>query len=1021
MAQTIIDLDFLNGTNGFIVEGASFGDSLGSAVSIFGDFNGDGLDDLAVSAPGGDPDSRSGAGEVYIIFGNNGEKFIDLGDLDGASFVRLDGINASDAIGETANSIGPGGDFNGDGIDDFIFGSISADPGGLGNAGEAYVIFGADPPGLAALSAGGIGFDLNEADGSEGFALPGFDPGDGVSESVGSAGDINGDGIDDIIVGVRSTSPGGRSIAGEAFVIFGSDEPTNPIRFADFDLQSLNGLNGFRLFGGDPNSDLSNATQNHVAGRAVGSAGDFNGDGFGDLLVGAPGYGIGDGATFLIFGKADGFQATQDLIGVDGTDGIKFTGNLKDNIGSHVAAAGDINGDGFDDFVTTAPAANLQGRSSAGSNYVIFGHENFVGATVDIDNLDATQGFRIDGAQAQIFQTGVISGGGDFNGDGFDDLIIGGKSSFYDGLRTGDATVVFGAANAPANAVLDLANLDASEGIIFGGVAQNDYTGTSVSISGDINGDGLADVAIGAPRADNQFAAYNSGSAYVVFGLDPTGGLTKGSNTADDITGDGFADAILGAGGDDILRGGGGDDVLNGGDGDDMGLGHDGSDQIFGKDGDDILPGFAGDDRLSGGDGADLLMTDDGEDTVFGGAGDDRIVITTANLSAGDRIDGGGGSDRLELSGGGIADLTTLTVFQSVEIIQLDDVGTVLTGGAGGEAIAGGAAADTLNGGGGDDALQGGLGLDTLAGGLGDDSYFLIALGDENDLISESAGEGIDTVTTIFDFDLPDNFENLILGNTAGPNEGNGNAADNVITGSLFIDLIRGRDGDDELIGGDGVDTLLGQNGVDLLTGGDGNDLYTVDNSSDVVTEQAGEGGLDRVNALADFVNPLEVEFLVGKFAAVGLTLTGNDQVNRITGANKINSPDAISGEGGNDKLVGLVGNDVINGGAGNDRIFGNSGADVIDGGLGNDVVSGQQGADQFVVGLAEGRDTVTDFDIAVDQVNLAAHGFADFAAVLAATTDINGTATIALGGANLVRLQGVVEADLAADDFILI
>jgi Ca2+-binding RTX toxin-like protein len=548
MAQTTIDLDLLNGTNGFIVEGASFGDSLGSAVAIFGDFNGHGLDDLAVSAPGGDPDSHNGAGEVYIIFGNNDEKFIDLGDLDGASFVRLDGINACDAIGETANSIGPGGDFNGNGIDD-------------------------------------------------------------------------------IIVGVRSTSPGGRSIAGEAFVIFGSDEPTNPIRFADFDLRSLNGLNGFRLFGGDPNSGLSNATQNHVAGRAVGSAGDFNGDGFGDVLVGAPGYGIGDGATFLIFGKANGFQATQDLIGVDGTDGIKFTGNLKDNIESRVAAAGDINGDGFDDFVTKAPAANLQGRSSAGSNYVIFGHENFVGAAVDIDNLDATQGFRIDGAQAQIFQTGVISGGGDFNGDGFDDLII----------------------------------------------------------------------------------------------------------------------------------------------------------------------------------------------------------------------------------------------------------------------------------------------------------------------------------------------------------------------------------------------------------GGGGNDLYTVDNSSDVVTEKAGEGGSDRVNALADFVNPLEVEFLVGKFAAVGLTLTGNDQVNRITGANKINSPDAISGEGGNDKLVGLVGNVVINGGAGNDQIFGNSGADVIDGGLGNDVVSGQEGADQFGVGLAEARDTVTDFDITVDQMNLAAHGFADFAAILAATTDINGTATIALGGANLVRLQGVVEADLAADDFILI
>lgn len=1036
MALTIIDLDLLNGLDGFVVEGATAGDNTGAAVSIFGDFNGDGIDDLAVSAPEGDPDGRSGAGEVYIIFGNNGEAIIDLGDLDGATFVRLDGVGGSDSIGETANSIGPGGDFNGDGRDDFIFGSISADPGGLGSAGEAYVIFGADAAGLAALSAGGIGFDLNEADGTEGFALPGFDPGDSVSESVGSAGDINGDGIDDIIIGVRNTSPGGRSNAGEAFVVFG----TNAARPAEFDLESLNGANGFRLFGGDPNSGLNNVSQNHTAGRAVGSAGDFNGDGFDDLLVGAPGYGLGDGATFLLFGKATEFQATQDLIGVDGTDGIKFTGNLRDNIGTHVAAAGDINGDGFDDFVMTAPAANLQGRNSAGSNYVIFGHENFVGATVDIDALDATQGFRLDGAQAQIFRTAVVSGGGDFNGDGFDDLIIGGKSSFYDGERTGDATVVFGAAEAPANAVFDLATLDASEGIIFGGLNRDDYTGTSVSISGDVNGDGLADVAIGAPRAVNQFGAFVAGNAFVVFGSDPNGNLTaQGDNGANDITGGGLADGILGAGGDDILRGGGGDDTLNGGDGDDMGLGHDGADRIFGKAGDDILRGFAGDDRLSGGDGADLLMTDDGEDTVFGGAGDDRIVITTGNLSAGDRIDGGGGSDRLELSGGGVADLSALTLFQSVEVITLDGLGTVLTGGAGGEAITGGAAADTLNGGDGDDTLQGGLGLDTLAGGLGDDSYLLIAAGDENDLISENAGEGVDTVTTVFDFDLPDNFENLILGRTTGPNEGNGNAENNVITGSLLNDLIRGRDGDDELIGGDGVDILLGQNGADTLTGGDGadtlnggagidvmtggagNDLYTVDDSSDVVTELAGEGGSDRVNALADFVNPLEVEFLVGKFAAVGLTLTGNSQVNRITGANKINSPDAISGEGGNDKLVGLVGDDVINGGAGNDRIFGNSGADVIDGGVGNDVLSGQQGADQFVISVQSGRDTITDFNTAEDQVNLAAHGFADFAAVQAATTDINGAATIALGGLDLVRLSGVLEAQLSADDFILI
>lgn len=1033
MAQNTFDLTTLNGTNGFIVEGATAGDDLGTAVSIFGDFNGDGLDDLVVSAPDGDPDNRSGAGEVYVVFGGGVDAIVDLGNLDGATFVRLDDVAALDYAGRELTSLNAGGDFNGDGLDDLILGSITTDPNGVGAAGEAYVVFGASGAGLAALSAGGIGFDLNELDGSEGFALPGFDTNDGVSQSVSSAGDVNGDGIDDMIISVRNTSPEGRGNACEAFVVFGSTD-AQP---AKIDLQALDGGDGFRLFGGS--SAVSPTSQEDLPGRAVSSGGDFNGDGFADLLVGAPGYSLGDGIGYIVFGKASGFQATQNLGELDGTDGIRFTADNRDNISRTINSVGDVNGDGFDDVIVSAPISNFQGRLNQGAHYVLFGHEDFVGASVDLDLLDASQGFRIDGAQAQLFDQSNASGGGDVNGDGFDDIIIGATTSITNTVRTGDATVVFGAADAPANAVLDLADLDASEGILISGLARYDYTGASVSINGDVNGDGLADIAIGARGAANQFGAGGAGKAYVVFGSDPNGNLTTlGDSGANDITGGGLADGILGAGGDDILRGGGGNDNLNGGDGDDMALGHDGDDCAFGGDGDDILRGFSGDDRLSGGNGADLLMTDDGEDTVFGGAGDDRIVLTTANLSAGDSFDGGGGSDRLELSGGGIADLSALTLFQSVGVIQLDNLGTVLTGGSGGEAIAGGTAADTLNGAGGDDTLQGGLGLDTLAGGLGDDSYFLIAVGDENDVITEAAGDGIDTVTTVFDFDLPDNFENLNLNGDVGPNEGNGNSANNIITGGLFNDLMRGRDGDDELIGGGGVDTLLGQTGADTLTGGDGNDilnggsgidtltggagndLYTVDNSNDVVTEQAGEGGSDRVNAFADFVNPLEVEFLVGKFAAIGLTLTGNAQVNRITGANKINSPDVISGEGGNDKLVGLVGNDVINGGAGNDRIFGNSGADVIDGGIGNDVVSGQQGADQFVVGVAEGRDTVTDFNTAEDQVNLVAHNFADFAAVLAATTDINGTATIALGGTNIVRLSGVLEADLAADDFIL-
>ena len=118
--------------------------------------------------------------------------------------------------------------------------------------------------------------------------------------------------------------------------------------------------------------------------------------------------------------------------------------------------------------------------------------------------------------------------------------------------------------------------------------------------------------------------------------------------------------------------------------------------------------------------------------------------------------------------------------------------------------------------------------------------------------------------------------------------------------------------------------------------------------------------------------------------------------------------------------MVGLVGNDTIHGGAGNDRIFGNSGLDVINGGTGNEVVTGQQGADIFVFGLSEGRDTITDFNGTQDQIDLSAHSFANFAAVQAATTDINGSAVIDLGGLNTVKLLGVLEATLAANDFIL-
>ena len=148
--------------------------------------------------------------------------------------------------------------------------------------------------------------------------------------------------------------------------------------------------------------------------------------------------------------------------------------------------------------------------------------------------------------------------------------------------------------------------------------------------------------------------------------------------------------------------------------------------------------------------------------------------------------------------------------------------------------------------------------------------------------------------------------------------------------------------------------------------------------------------------------------------------MTGNATKDQITGANKINSPDAIFGLGGNDLLVGLVGDDVINGGTGNDRIFGNSGADTISGGLGNDRVTGQQGADTFVHGVGDGRDKITDFNVTEDLLDLTAHGFASFAAVQAEMSDESGDALINLTGSDSVILQGIASATIGIEDVLI-
>jgi hypothetical protein len=337
--------------------------------------------------------------------------------------------------------------------------------------------------------------------------------GDSANDSAGykvsSAGDVNGDGFDDLIVGAPMGDNGGGTDAGEAYVIFGKASG-----FGTIDLTTLSPANGF-MIQGDRAGDR--------AGWSVSAAGDVNGDGLADLIIGAPrgdNGGTDAGEAYVVFGKTTGFGAVLDLASLTPSDGFIIQGDtLIDQAGISVSSAGDVNGDGFDDLIVGAPGGD-DGGPNSGEAYVVFGKASGFG-TIDLTNLSAANGFIIQG-DADADQTGwSVAAAGDVNGDGFDDLIVGAPMGDNGGIDAGEAYVLFGKASGfgqvvGASRVIDLTNLTFPDGFIIQGDVLGDQAGWSVSAAGDINNDGFADLIVGAPMGDD--GGNNAGEAYVIFG-----------------------------------------------------------------------------------------------------------------------------------------------------------------------------------------------------------------------------------------------------------------------------------------------------------------------------------------------------------------------------------------------------------------------------------------------------------------------------------------------------------------------
>ncbi|WP_169805888.1 VCBS repeat-containing protein, partial [Azohydromonas lata] len=201
------------GVGGFIIYGQAGGDGSGWSVSGAGDVNGDGLADLLVGAPYGDPAAGTDAGRAYVVFGRSSRASADLAAVaagSGGGFA-INGLAGGDGSGYSVSSVG---DVNGDGLDDVIVGAPYGDPAAGVNAGRSYVVFGRS--GMAAVELSAV------AEGRGGFAIAGQSPDDASGLNVSGAGDVNGDGLADLMVSAPGAAVGTRLGAGRTWVIFGS-------------------------------------------------------------------------------------------------------------------------------------------------------------------------------------------------------------------------------------------------------------------------------------------------------------------------------------------------------------------------------------------------------------------------------------------------------------------------------------------------------------------------------------------------------------------------------------------------------------------------------------------------------------------------------------------------------------------------------------------------------------------------------------------------------------------------------
>jgi hypothetical protein len=469
-------VDPLSFSPDWIAEGDQLLAAFGVSVASAGDVNGDGYSDVIVGA------WQYSNGQNY-----EGRALVYYGSSTGLSTSPNWTMESNQAGAMFGSSVAGAGDVNGDGYSDVIVGAYLFNDG-VNDDGRAFVYHGS--------SSGLNTFPSWIVTSNQGGSWFGY--------SVAGAGDLNGDGYSDVIVGA-SHHDSGQNDEGGAFVYHGSSS----------------GLNNY------PSWIRHSNQTGALFGESVAGAGDVNGDGYSDVIVGAPEYGSGQGRAFVYYGSSSGLNSFPSW--------TAESDQIAAHFGSSVAGAGDVNGDGYSDVIVGADDYNSVYTDEGGA-FVYYGSSSGPSVSPDWTAL---------GNQSNAYFGESVAGAGDVNGDGYSDVIIGAWSYKIGFDDVGRAFVYYGSTG----------GLSDSPSWTDQGDADNAGFGHSVASAGDVNGDGYSDVIVGAP-------GYAPGRAYVYHGsatdLGDTAAWTAEINqdnayfgfsvaTAGDVNGDGYSDAIIGA------------------------------------------------------------------------------------------------------------------------------------------------------------------------------------------------------------------------------------------------------------------------------------------------------------------------------------------------------------------------------------------------------------------------------------------------------------------------------------------